>query len=361
MSNSRPFWMKTNDTEPTALPIGPAVSQAEAEGDIVCANGIEVLPPEALACINAKGIAFGTASQLKSELMTAFGDAASVLSEAAAIKVTSVDQIAEMAKAKALRLRLKAIRCAVEKVRKELKADSVLRGRAIDGAANAVKGVIEPAEAWLLEQEQFAERIEEQRLADLRKQRAELLAPFVEPQQNSTGATPPVIDLADLTPEAFSALLEGYKMQAQIRAETEKTAEAARLAEEATRKAKEVEAEKERQRLKAENDRLQEENRKANAEADRIRKEAADAKEAADRISADKARLEKAEAARLAEIERKAASAPDKEKALAFAASLRVLALPDMASQNGESLKNGIAELVEKLAVWIETQANSKL
>lgn len=358
--NNKPFWMKNPPMDaltakPKPLPLGPAVSQAEAEA-VVVATAVEVLPPEALACINVQGIAVSTAAQLKTEFRIAFGDAASVLTEAATVQVTDVDQTAEMAKAKALRLRLKAIRCDVENVRKVQKADSLLRGRAIDGAANALKGVIEPAEAWLLEQEQFAERADKLRRQKLHDQRCEALEPFVDVAMYCQGVT-----VEDLTPEAFDAFLDGAKIQAQARAETERTEAEARRLEDEARKAKEIEDEAERKRLAAENERLRKEqadkdaaaeverkaaaakqaevdaeNKRLRDEADKAKKDEADRLYKAECERIDKERAERVEAARLAEIERKAASAPDMEKVLAFVAAVRAVPVPQMTSEAGK-------------------------
>lgn len=369
--NEKPFWMKGAKAATTVvgppmsgktsmLPIGPAVSQAEAEG-FDCP--VEVLPPEALACVNVQGLALATAGQLKAEFRAAFGNAASVLEEAATVQVTDVDQTADMAKAKTLRLRLKAIRCDVEKVRKDQKADSLMRGKVIDGVANALKGVIEPAEAWLLEQEQFAERADKLRRDQLHDQRLDALRPFVDVLAYCQG-----VAVEDLTPEAFEAFLEGAKMQAQVRAETERSeAEARRIAEE-SRKAKEIADEAERKRLADENERLRKEQADKDAENKRLRDEAEKAAKAeADRLykaeceRIDKERAERVEAARLAEIERKAASAPDKEKALAFAAYLRALALPEMSTDKGRELCAMMKMTMGKVADLIESNAKQML
>lgn len=372
---------------PAPLPIGPAVSQSDAEecsGAVPQAfnmEAVEVLPPEALACVSVPGIAPATAVQLKAEFRLAFGDAHLVLADAATVSVTDVSQVEEMARAKALRLRLKASRCAIENVRKDQKADSLMRGKAIDGVANALKAAIEPAEAWLLEQEQFAQRVEAKRIDDLRAERRAALAPFLDPAASASS-----IDLAYLTPAEWDAMLEGAKMQAQVRAETERTeAEARRLAEEA-RKAKEIEDEAERKRLAEENERLRKaqaekdaaalaerkaaeakqaavdaENRRLREEAEKAKKEEADRLYKAECERIDKERAERVEAARLAEIERKAASAPDKEKALAFAACLRALALPEMSTDKGRELCAMMKMTMGEVADIIESNANTML
>jgi len=390
MNEKTLFWMKgAKSATPVAaaLPIGPAVSQAEAEyggpgpaeavdcaGVVVATATVEVLPPEALACINVTGIALSTATQLKAEFRTAFGDAASVLTEAATVQVTDAGQTAEMAKAKALRLRLKAIRCDVENVRKTQKADSLLRGKAIDGAANALKGVIEPAEAWLLEQEQFAERAEQKRIDALREERRAALAPFIDPS-----APPSGVDLAYLSFDVWESLLEGAKLNAQHRAEIAKREEQARIEREEADRAERLRLAQENEQLRkerAEKDAAAEIERKAaaekqaavDAENKRLRDEAEKAQRAererlykAECERADKERAERVEAARLAEEERKAASAPDKEKALAYVAELRLLPIPVMATEAGKEFSKTMFVSVNEFANRIEKAANERL
>ena len=86
-----------------------------------------------------------------------------------------------MAAARELRLEIKNRRVEVEKKRKELKEDALREGKAIDGIANVIKGVIVPIEKYLDEQEHYvdikrqAEEEERRRKAEelLRQQEAE--------------------------------------------------------------------------------------------------------------------------------------------------------------------------------------------
>ena len=345
--------MATPMTKPAApMPIGPAVSQAEAEGPVTP----EVLPKEALACINTPGLQRNTAVQLRTAFNQMFADADVWLAQAAVIRVTSADQTADMARAKELRLKLKEIRCNCETTRKLLKADSLAQGKAIDGIANVLKGLTEPAEKWLLEQEEFAERLEQKRIDDLRETRRSILAPYSDIEAHFQG-----IDLAYLTDEAFSAMHEGMKLEAQHKADVEKTAEVQRLADEQKRKAKEIEDEAERKRLKDANDILQEEARKANTEAERLRKEAADTKAEADRVASEKARADKAEADRLAKAAAKAASAPDKEKVLAFVAALQAVKFPKLSSPAGKSMTLQWSANLDQWCDELKNEANDRL
>jgi hypothetical protein len=103
--------------------------------------------------------------------------------QASLIKVTDIGQKREMKLARESRLALREIRINVENARKRLKEDSLRRGKAIDGVANAIKNRIEPIEAALLEQEQFADRheaaqraIEEAKAAEAQRIEQERLA-----------------------------------------------------------------------------------------------------------------------------------------------------------------------------------------
>jgi hypothetical protein len=97
--------------------------------------------------------------------------------KAKSIIVTSPDQQADMAMARVGRLFLREKRIAIEKARKELKEQSIREGKAIEGIANVLKGLIEPIEDYLDKQENFmkykiqAEEIEKRkeqaRLAEL--------------------------------------------------------------------------------------------------------------------------------------------------------------------------------------------------
>jgi len=106
--------------------------------------------------------------------------------KAEAIKVTEESQVADMQMARVGRLFLREKRIAIEKVRKELKEQSLREGKAIDGIANVLKALIVPIEEYLEKQEKFIEfkreaeaealRIEEEKKAEaerIAKEKAE--------------------------------------------------------------------------------------------------------------------------------------------------------------------------------------------
>jgi hypothetical protein len=191
--------------------------------------------------------------------------------------------------AREARLGLRKVRCEVENVRKALKADSLARGKAIDGFANVLKYLCEPVENRLLEVEQYAERQEAARIAALVEERSEAL--------RMVGGDPSAYNLAEMDDKAFYDLAEMVGRMAEERAAEEK-----RIADEQAARAK-AEAE-EKERLRAENARLQAEAKAKDAEAARLRAEAA----ARDREAAEARRKADAEAAKVRAAEAAAAA-----------------------------------------------------
>ncbi len=77
--------------------------------------------------------------------------------KAKALIVTNESQTADMQMARIGRLFLREKRIAIEKIRKELKEQSLREGKAIDGIANILKSLIVPIEEHLMKQEKFIE------------------------------------------------------------------------------------------------------------------------------------------------------------------------------------------------------------
>lgn len=114
----------------------------------------------------------------------------------------------------------------------------------------------------------------------------------------------------------------------------------------AEREAAEAVARKEREEAAAENARLAkiaEEQRQKAAEVARIAREATE-------------KAEREEAARKAE-EARLAAAPDKEKLMAFAETIRILQVPQMVTERGVQISADIDEQLGKMAKWVEKKA----
>jgi hypothetical protein len=312
--------------------------------------------------------------------------------KAAGIVVTSPDDKEQIAAARETRLALKNIRVGADKTRKAMKEDSLRLGRAIDGAYNLLEHAIKPLETYLEDQEKIAERMEQERLQNLRETRIAALKE-ADPDHIPTG------DVAAYFDADFEKILNDVHDLRKLRIERQQREEQERI----ERERKEAE---ERERIRMENERLRAEaaareaemkaerermekeraeaeakaaaQRRALEEAARKEREAAEAKakaEAAARAKAEaearelreanerrereaKAAAEKAAAERAA-AEKKAARAPDKAKLRGFAGKVRELVVPAATTEDGKRVAAEIAAKVENFARWIETQTES--
>jgi hypothetical protein len=374
---------------------------------------LEILPPagqlQPLVLKLDEGLTPDTAQSLRSAFEEYFTAADEWRQKALSIQITRPDQFREMKLARETRLALREIRINAEKTRKALKEDSLKKGKAIDGIYNMLAYAVEPLEKHLLEQEQFIQRIEEERKAQLKALREEALRPFTDVS---------LYQLGEMDAATFADLLDTHKLAFAARQEVARKAEAERIERErleAEERAKrEAEAAAERERIRAENERLKaereaaeiaakaereaaqaearriaEETRKereaieAKAKAEReaieakakAEREAIEAKAKAEReaaaaqqrkvreaFEASQAALkakEEAEARAKAEQEaaaRAAAAAPDREKLDALAQAIRSLTLPEMSTNAGIEIQNLIREQMAKFATWIEGQ-----
>jgi hypothetical protein len=338
-----------------------------------------------------EGLEPATEKSLKETFLTYFEQAEEWRSKALAIQVANVDDKESMKAAKAARLELKSIRCAAENARKKLKEDSLRKGRAIDGIYNMLEFAIKPLEDHLEAQEKYAVRLEVERME---KRRTERLAAL-----EGLDYTP-VVDLGQLTEDAWKGLLQDAKDLHELKKERERKAEEEGLAKEkseaeerermrieneqlraaAAKREAEIEAEKERmaiqqkaaeklvaeQQAKANAERLaaearakaereaaeaaaqveREKREKAEAEAKKLREE----QEARDKAEAEKAA---AEARAKTERERKAKRAPDKAKIQSYADALLAIDLPDVKTDDALSVLAEIERRVEELSDWI--------
>lgn len=196
------------------------------------------------------------------------------------------------------RMVVKKTRVAVEKTRKELKADALAYGRAVDAEATRIKLLLLPIEdhlageedAVLEEKARLKREAEEQRQAVIRN-RVEKLA--------ALGSSLLAFEVERLTHEEYAQVLEE---------ETAAHAERERLAAEAKAKAEAEEAER-----KAEAERVAEERRKLDAEKAEV---AAEKKRLADEEAAREreAKAKQAEQDRKDELERVRVEAEEKAK-----------------------------------------------
>ncbi|WP_064256349.1 hypothetical protein [Rhodococcus sp. HS-D2] len=252
-----------------------------------------------------------------------FTEAGEILSTYETIKVTDEDDKATMKLAREKRLELRKVRVSVENKRKELKADIVKRGHAIDGVARFVKEVIAPAEEYLQLQEDYAKIREAQRKADRIAKRTEALSPYP--------VSPAHYDLEGMSDEDFDALVISLEneRQARIAAEAKAKAEA-----EARAEAERIEQE----RIRAENARL-----KAEAEAERAKREELE------RAERERKAAEEAEKRQAEETARAERLAPDRDKLLRFGRALETIRTEKLPTVTSEEAAAVVAQIDREL------------
>jgi len=285
----------------------------------------------------------GLATEAKTSLEIAFS---SFFTEAAKWK-EHAGTITEPKLARVARLELKSLRVASEKTRKELKQDSLLMGRAIDGAHNILLSLIVPIERAL-------DDIEKQEERRIEAEKAALLAGRIERYSRFQDLNMPLPNLGAMTEDQFAQCLADAKTLFKAKEEAVAKAEADRIERE-RKEAQEREAQRlENIRLKAE----AEAREKEQAELRRLKAaaEARKAKAAQEKESADKAESERIAAEKLAY--KKAAAAPDKDKLMAFALIVADLKVPTVKSPEAQTVANEITDKIANFARWIEAQAD---
>lgn len=278
------------------------------------------LPVTIESVIQKSGIDTEQAAMIRSQFTEFIKQIDEWKDKAFKINITSPDQVFEIGEAKRAWTVVKNLRLSTEERRKNLKEDSLRKGKLIDGLARFVFDMIEPIEDHLEKQAKWVEQEEKRAQEQLLSERKELLSKYVE----------------DLSPYNLSALSQdGFDALLADRKEAWEKKEAERIA------AEKVEADrKEAERI--ENERIREENTKLKESQDikdaelLKEKKAREALEKAeqDRKDADaKAKQEadqKAEQDKLAKekAERDAKNAPDKEKLTIYADSIKNLVAP---------------------------------
>jgi hypothetical protein len=352
---------------------------------------LEIMPPagqlQPLVLKLDEGLTPDTAQSLRSAFEEYFTAADEWRQKALSIQITRPDQFREMKLARETRLALREIRINAEKTRKALKEDSLKKGKAIDGIYNMLAYAVEPLEKHLLEQEQFIQRIEDERKARLKAERENALRPFTDVS---------LYQLGEMDAATFANLLETNQLAFAARQEAARKAEAERIERERLeaeeRAQREAEAAAERERIRAENERLKaereaaeiaakaereaaqaearriaEENRKereaieakARAEREAAEAQAKAEREAREKVEAELKAKQEAEARAKAEqvaAARAAAAAPDREKLIAFAETVRALEIPRLTTSAGREIQDLIQSQATKFATWIETQ-----
>jgi hypothetical protein len=202
-----------------------------------------------------------TALFIKERFLPFFDQAEILRQKTKEIVVTDESQSDLMRQAREVRLSLRKIRIEADKVREDLKKDSLRYGKAVQGVYNVIEFLVVPLEEHLEKQEKFKEIKEQERVESFRLQRTveiEHLKEYI----------PMSLNLGSLSQEEYDKLKNGAILQqeAKIKAEQDriKAEEEAKIAEQ-----KRIED------LRIEKERIEGELRKAN-EAIRIEKEKAE-------------------------------------------------------------------------------------
>jgi len=308
-------------------------------------SNLEETKVQALTVIDQSELSSDEASSLKNALLPYFEEADQWVNKAKAIVVTDASQIEVMMEARSTRLALKEIRVNVEKRRKELKEESLRKGKAIDGMANVLKFLIEPIEEHLEKQEKFVEIQEEKRKVQLEIDRKAIL------EQYEVDTS--FYQLKEMPEDQFNQLVTSSKNAYELRKEAERKAE-----EERVLKAQQEQEEREKQRL--ENERLKAENEAKELELKKEReakeKLEREAKEKAEAEAKEKARIEaekKAEEKRLKDEEKKKAKMSDADKVKSIIDTLKSVRFPEVKSEEAQNLINelemDIAKMITKI------------
>ena len=290
------------------------------------------------------------------------------------------------------RLTVKNHRVEVEKTRKELKADSLAFGKAVDGEAKRITTKLESIETHLQEQEDIVAKEFERRKAEEERLKQEKIRGRVKRmvaldlvRYNGTGYEFGDFELhnehiAEMTDEEFESSFDNFahaiKNEKDRLAEEERQRQEMREKMEAERARLEVKEREQKAKeaaLKAEQDRIDAEKRaiedakereaaekKRQAELEQARKEAAEKARIEAEQKAKREAEEKIEADRLAKMEAKRQEAlrPDKEKLFALAYEIEALTTPGgFASEEAKIIIGEVCKKLQAIVTYIRKGA----
>lgn len=294
------------------------------------------------------GIEQETAISLQKTFMPFFQQAEEWKEKAMSINITDENQVQEMQLARESRIALKNIRVEVEKKRKELKEESLRKGKAIDGMANVIKFLVKPIEEHLQKQEDFIKIRKEKKKQERLNKRIALLAPY--------NVDTEYVDIVNMDDNKFDIFLNNEKTRYDAAKKAERKAEEERIARE------KAEAE-ERERIRIENEKLRKEaeEREKQLEKERKEREKIEAenqkkieaeqakrkkiedelkakKEAEERAAKEQEEKTKAELAARKKAEHDAKIAPDKEKLHALSVLISEIETPELKTPEGKEI-----------------------
>lgn len=267
--------------------------------------------------------------------------AAEWMRKAKTISVTDATQTDLMQGAREARLALRTIRVNVEKKHTELKADALKYGQMLDKVKRTLVGLIEPIEEHLLEQEKFAEVQEEKRKQEIFTKRLTELSPYISEIDAKS------FPLADMSEDAFSNMINGYKLSKEAKEKEAKL-------QQTLREEQQQRDEAERKRLAAENEKLRKEKEQQESKLKKERDERLKLEREAEARRIEEENKKKEEQA----AKRKAARAPDKDKLLAWAHELGMVKVPGVKDDEAHKIAANAVLLIDKLQNYITTNAN---
>jgi colicin import membrane protein len=333
--------------------------------------------------IDNKGIELTDAETIKQSYIPYFNQLAEIKEQTKKIDFANPTELDEKI-AKELRLKVVKIRTGSEAIKNERKRIHSLKANIEQDAWNLIKSTC------LLEEEQFVqiekrrEIAEKTRLEALKKERIEILTPFVE------FISIEFIDISSMSEEDFQKQIANAKILQAASIEAKKKIEEERVA-------KLKAEEEERQRLKAENEKLKAENEakqkaiieakqkeaeaaaKAKAESDKKLEEErkiSEAKfkkeqEAKEKLQAELKAKADAEAKQKAEeeakrkavelAEKKAKSAPEKQKLIEYGKVIAAIILkePELTSPEAKQILISANLLLQKVEKFIFEKAET--
>jgi hypothetical protein len=339
-------------------------------------------PSPLVAIVESSGLEKTKANQILEKFQGYFKIASHWESVAKTIVVSSPDQKAEMKMAREGRLELRQKRIDVEKMRRELKEQSLREGKAIDGIANVLKGLIEPIEEYLDQQERFVEIREEKMKAERETKRIA--------EMESIGLDTAFYDVKDMPEENYQSLVKATRKDNEARVKSQQKAESERLAKEKADAIERKRLNKENERLRKESEAKEKQMAKERAEAaarenalrekarqereeieakrrasERMMKSEAEAKlnkerQERERIQSEIRAREEAEAKerkRVEKEERDAERAPDKAKLIALSVKIEAFELPVVKSAEAKSLLRSTAVSLSNMAKYLRAEA----
>ncbi len=202
----------------------------------------EITLTPSVEVLQNSGLEIQTREAIERQMLPFLDQANEWREKAEALVVTDETQVDLMKQAREARLALRSIRIEADKVRKNLKEDSLRYGKAVQSVYNLIEENITPIEKHLEEQEKFVEIQERKKMLALLEERQATV--------NASGLREFIPDafyttLGAIGEDDFASLMEGATLKFKAKVEADKQA-----------KIKAEQEAEERELLRKENERL---------------------------------------------------------------------------------------------------------